>query len=72
MKLYAVAGAAVVGAVVGFGVASWATGPAAAAGVAGFLGVGATTAAVITGAAGTTAAMVAGGSAAGVTLLGRS
>ncbi len=69
-KLYAVAGAAVVGAVVGFGVASWATGPAAAAGVAGFLGVGATTAAVITGAAGTTAAMVAGGSAAGVTYWG--
>ncbi|MBK9617736.1 MAG: hypothetical protein IPO31_00955 [Candidatus Obscuribacter sp.] len=69
-KLYAVAGAAVVGAVVGFGVASWATGPAAAAGVAGFLGVGATTAAVITGAGATTLAMAAGGTAAGVTYWG--
>jgi len=69
-KLYAVAGAAVVGAVVGFGVASWATGPAAAAGVAGFLGVSAGTAAIITGAAGSTAAFVAGGAAGGVTYWG--
>lgn len=71
-KLYAVAGAAVVGAVVGFGVASWASGPAAAATVAGVLGVGvgSTTAAVVTGAGATALAMAAGGTTAGVTYWG--
>lgn len=69
-RVYAIAAAGVVGAVVGFGVASAATGTAAVAGTAALLGVTAGTATVGLAVVGTGAGIVVGGAAAGGTYWG--